>query len=74
MHYKNFPDRNHQRFLRIGLLTEATPVLGLTAGAWDRVIKGNLTNTLLDVRQRVWRYAQKEWERHRIDPGCPAQY
>lgn len=45
--------RNQKRFLRIRLLTEATPVLGSTAGIWDQALKGDLAKSLLDVRQRV---------------------
>ena len=45
--------RNSKRFLNIGLLKSSTPVLGSTAGTWDRAIKGNMAANLQDVQRRV---------------------
>lgn len=45
--------RHSKRFLTVHELTESTPVLGSTAGIWDRAIKGNMSETLAEVRRRV---------------------
>ena len=45
--------RNSKRFLKIGLLRNSTPVLGASAGVWDKALKGNMAVSLEEVRRRV---------------------
>lgn len=39
-----------KRFGKVAVLTAKTPVLGATAGKWDKALTGNMRQTLAEVK------------------------
>lgn len=60
-------DVKPNRFLNPKRLTPSTPVLGATAEEWDRALKGNISETLEEVRRRAMLVAARRAAGQPID-------
>lgn len=62
-------DRNSNRFLNPKRLTSSTRVLGASAEQWDRALKGNISETLKEVRRRTEEVAERRAAGLQFDTG-----
>lgn len=63
------PDSKPNRFLNPKRLTRGTRVLGASAEQWDRALKGNISETLKEVRRRTMVVAERRAAGQPIDTG-----